>query len=351
MLPKAFNLAKNSSIRDIAARAGVSVASVSNVLNGKLEKVSAETARRIRELVKEFDYQPNMAARSLSMGKSQLVGLVLPLTVAEEQLIGLIGENPFYGEFFDGVESVLRVEGYDVILAGFRPEQNFSDWVRRRGLDGVILVGSYSHPMLDKLQSEGVAVILTDTEPELQHAFPNVGVDDAQGAYLATRHLVELGHRAIALAGGDTANSYVNACRENGYLKALAEAGLKADPALRYVNNVSLGGGMRIAQEILASPKRPDAVFCTADTLALGMMSVFQSGGLRVPEDCSVIGFDDLAIFRQLPPGLTTIRQDVVGKGAAAARLLLRQLSGENLGEMRLELPVSLVVRGSTGPR
>lgn len=351
MLFRAFYLAKNSSIRDIAARAGVSVATVSNVLNGKLEKVSIETARRIRELVKEFDYQPNLAARSLSMGKSKLVGLVLPLTVAEERHAGLIGENPLYGELFDGVESVFRVEGYDVIVAGFRPEQNVSDWVRRRGLDGVILVGSYSHPMLSKLQNQGVSVVLTDAEPELQHAFPNVGIDDAQGAYLATKHLIELGHRAIALARGDTATSYVNACRENGYLRALAEAGLKADPALRYVNTVSLGGGARIGQEILASPNRPDAVFCTADTLALGMMGVFQSGGLRVPEDCSVIGFDDLSIFRQLPPGLTTIRQDALGKGAAAARLLLGQLSGENLGELRLELPVSLVVRGSTGPR
>jgi len=343
-------LAKTHSIRDIAQLAGVSVASVSNVLNGKLDKVSAETAQRITALVKQLDYQPNMAARSLSMGKSQLVGLVLPVTVAEEQLIGLIGENPFYGEFFDGVEGVLRGQGYDVILAGFRPNQDFSDWVRRRGLDGVILLGSYSRPMLDKLEREGVPVILTDTEPELQDCFANVGIDDEAGAWLATRHLIGLGHRRIALAGGDTAHSYVNTCRERGYLRALAEAGLAADPRWRYINNVSMGGGMRIARQILASPDRPDAIFATADTLALALINVFQAEGLRVPGDLSVIGFDDLAIFRSLHPGLTTIRQDVVGKGAASANLLLRRLGGDALEGLRLELPLSLVVRDSTGP-
>lgn len=341
-------MAKANSIRDIARHAGVSVASVSNVLNGKLEKVSADTAQRIRDLVKELDYQPNMTARTLSSGKSRLIGLVFPVTIVDEKFITLIGENPFYGEFFDGVETILSPAGYDVIISGLRPDQDCSEWVRRRGLDGVIFLGSYSRPMLEKLESEGIAVILTDTDPELGNTFYSIGVDDALGARLAVECLVALGHRRIALAGSATENSYVNRRRRAGYLEALVAAGLEVDASLMFEDNVSFGGGGRVTEKLLNLDVRPTAVFAFADSMAMGIISAMGSAGFQVPRDLSVVGFDDLAIFRQIHPGLTTVRQDVMGKGSLAAQQLLRRLGGETGMEKQVTLPLSLVVRGST---
>lgn len=341
-------MAKANSIRDIARHAGVSVASVSNVLNGKLEKVSAETAQRIRDLVKELDYQPNLTARTLSSGKSRLIGLVFPVTIVDEKFITLIGENPFYGEFFDGVETVLSPAGYDVIISGLRPDQDCSEWVRRRGLDGVIFLGSYSKDMLEKLEAEGIAVILTDTDPELGEAFHSVGVDDALGARLAVECLVALGHRRIALAGSATENSHVNRSRRQGYLDALTAAGLPIDPELLFEDNVSFSGGLRMTERMLRLKNRPTAVFAFADSMAMGIISAMASAGYQVPRDLSVVGFDDLAIFRQIHPGLTTIRQDVVGKGSLAAQVLLDRLNGRPVTERRRVLPLTLVTRGST---
>jgi len=341
-------MAKTSSIRDIARHAGVSVASVSNVLNGKLEKVSAETARRIRDVARDLDYQPNLTARSLSSGKSRLVGLVFPVTIVDEKTIRLIGENPFYGEFFDGVEGVFNPLGYDLLIQGLRPDQDCSEWVRRRGLDGVIFLGSYSPSMLAKLEEEGISVLLIDTEPELENTFASVGIDDAEGARIACRHLIGLGHRRIALAGSGTTSSYVNRQRRDGYLAALAEAHIPVDPTLMFEHNVSFGGGARMAEDLLALPELPTAVFAFADSMALGIYNTLSSRGIRVPDQISIVGFDDLAIFRHLFPGLTTVRQDVLGKGVMAATQLLKHMEGEAGLPRKTLLPLTLVIRGST---
>lgn len=341
-------MAKKYSIRDIAHLAGVSVASVSNVLNGKMDRVSAETAKRIQDLFTKLDYQPNLTARSLSSGKSRLVGLVFPVTIHGEKAISLIGENPFYGEFFDGVENVLRNQNYDIILAGFRPEHDCSDWVRQRSLDGVIFLGSFSFSMLEGLERRGVPVVLTDSEPSYRSQFCSVGVDDEAGAFMATNHLISLGHRRIALAGGDTSSSFINASRENGYRRALESHGIGFDPDRIFRDTVSMGGGRRIAERMLASADRPSAVFAMADTLAIGIISVCLDRGLQIPRDLSVTGFDDLAIFRYLSPGLTTIRQDVTGKGSAAAERLLQRLNGDTPQPRYHPMPLSLVIRSST---
>src|SRR5262249_20696946 len=146
-----------------------------------------------------------------------------PITVAEEKEVNLIGENPFYGEFFDGVESVLRANQYDVILAGFRPNEDCSDWVRRRGLDGVILLGKFPGGLLEGMQLEGGAILMTATEEELRKRFSCVAIDDEAGAWIAARHLLDPGWRRIAIAGGDTQSSHVNRLREEGYKRALAD--------------------------------------------------------------------------------------------------------------------------------
>lgn len=336
------------SIKHIAERANVSTATVSYVLNNRMEKVSKKTAEKIRKIVEELDYQPDLTARALCSGKSKMVGLVLPLTVSDQQRISLIGENPFYGEFIDGVESFLSGLGYDVIISGYRQEQDCSDWVRRRGLDGVIFLGNFNKEVLLNLENLGVKVVVVDSDETYDDKFSTIFIDNEAGAYQATKYLISLGHTKIGLAGGGVSNSNINNSREAGYLRALEEAGLEYNEDFRYINNVSLSGGRRIAQTILFQEDRPTAIFAEADTLAVGIISVFVENSMEIPKDLSIVGFDDIALFKYLYPGLTTIRQNVNGKGAAAAELLLNSISNKNKEIKNICMPIELIIRNST---
>lgn len=340
---------KKTTIRDVAKHAGVSVASVSYVLNN-VNKVTAETKERILASIKELDYSPNLAAKSLSDGESKLIGVTLPITEQGDIPGTLLENNPFFGEFLSGIEYVTRSRGYDILISGIDTNTRYKDWIQRRWIEGLIMLGVYPRDILTDIKALNIPIVLTDAYGELAKSFHNVTVEDEVGAYSATMHLLSLGHRDIAIATGSIEHSPVNRFRYQGYVRALREAGLEPRPELFLEDSVSFSGGERIGARLLAAGLKASAVFATADIMALGIMKPLFEAGKKIPLDYSIIGFDNIKFSQYVMPGLTTINQDCIMKGRISAEMILEDLSSETLSTRSVTLQTQLIVRGTTAP-
>jgi DNA-binding LacI/PurR family transcriptional regulator len=321
---------------DVAARAGVSQATVSLVMSGNPRaRVAKETRARVRRVAEELGYRPNLVARGLVRRRSFAFGVVVPD----------LG-NPFFTDVVSGVERVAAEEGYAVLLCDAREitAARHLETLRSRLVDGVIIdpVGA------EALQAdEELNVVLID---ENAAGRPGVASAAAEAGRLAAEHLLGSGHRRIAFVGpaGDV---YGFRRRERGFVRALREAGVElVSERFRRVAP-TVAGGQAAMRALLALRERPTAVFCVNDLLALGALKVCLSSGVRVPEDLSLMGCDDVEMTRVVTPELTTVAIPAREMGARAARLLIRQVEGDaGSGRPARELPVRLVVRGSTGP-
>lgn len=331
-------------IRDVAKHAGVSVATVSNVLNN-INKASEETRQAVLQTIKELDYQPNLTARSLSTKKSNLIGVMIPLV---ERLS--ISTNPFYSEFVSGVEYSARQKGYDVLLTGLTKDQSCKEWVNKRNLDTIIFLGICNQPLLEELKSLHVPVVLTDTFVD-SNLFYKIEIDDEYGGYIATKHLIELGHRHIAMIVPEVRYSGVNLMRFKGYKKALAEANIPLNEKLIFSEGIetSWQGGYKLGEQILNSEEEITAVFAVADILAFGLMKYLKQMDKKIPEDYSIVGFDDLEFCNYASPGLTTVRQDIFSKGVAATEAAIGIIEEKDNNKCtKTVLPLELIIREST---
>lgn len=336
---------KKATIRDVAKYAGVSVASVSYALNG-VDKITAETKARILKAIEELDYKPNMTARCLSNGDSRLIGVTLPITEAGD-VPGVLLDNPFFGEFISGIEYTIRNKGYDILLSGVETNEQYKDWILQRKLDGIIMLGVYPKGIFEEITNIGVPVVLTDSYEDYTKGFHRVLIEDELGAYMAVSHLISKGHKDIAIATGNIKNSHINRLRYMGYQRALKEAGLPVKEELFYENFVSMDGGYQIGKKILSTDRKASAVFAVADVMAIGFMKAFQEAGKKIPEDISVVGFDGIKFGQYITPSLTTVKQDSVKKGMAAAQMLLDDLASGNRGNETVILKPELVMGGS----
>ncbi|GIU93507.1 MAG: LacI family transcriptional regulator [Acidimicrobiia bacterium] len=327
-------------IEDVARASGVSVATVSRALRG-LPNVSPATRRRVMEVASHMGYRPDPNAARLAAGKTATVGLcvtAIPIW--------------YTGQVSAGAEAVLTVAGYDLVLIVVADRQT-----RRRTLgeaaglakrvDGLLMVDIV--PTADErvgLQRAGLPwVMVGAADPST----PSVVVDNMGGAAQAARHLLELGHRRIGLISGGRA-AFENSTpreRRDGFVEALAEAGVRFDPRLERPGNFSALGGYEAMMALLESSDRPSAVFAMSDEMAIGAARAAAERGLKVPDDLSVVGFDDHELAFAF--GLTTIRQPATELGSEGARRLLGLLDG-GPGDGRIVLPTELVVRESTGP-
>ncbi len=314
------------------------VGTVSRVINGSAS-VSGATRRRVLDVVAELGYEPNATARALSTGRTRSVGVIAPFFT-----------RPSVIERLRGVAPMLAATGYQLVLFDVeRPDQSagvFRSVIGR--VDGLLSI-SLAPPKADvrRLAAAGIPVVLID---HAHDALPTVTVDDVEGGRLATSHLLELGHRRIAFAG-DTLDGVHGASassrRRVGYQQALDGAGVPVRPDL-----VGLRPHGRDASAIagrlleLASP--PTAIFAASDLQALAMIDALAALGARVPEDLSVVGFDDVELARYA--GLTTVAQPLEDSGTRGAELLLSALEGEDVLQARQHLPLELVVRGTTAP-
>jgi LacI family transcriptional regulator, xylobiose transport system transcriptional regulator len=330
-------------ISKIAQAAGVSVPTVSKVLNGRAD-VAPATRAKVEALIDEHQYRRRRRSKtSNGSNGSKMIDLVF------HEL-----EGPWAVEIIRGVERVAREERLTVVLsecgAALTPRQEWLEGVLSRKPDGVILVFSDLDPTQRRqLQSRNIPCVVIDATGEPTSELPAIGSQNWSGGFAATRHLVELGHRRIGVIGGPP-RVWCSRARVDGYRAVLEGADIEVDPALIRYGDFHVESGYEKGLELLALRNRPTAVFAGSDLQALGLYRASRELGLRIPEDLSVVGYDDLPVARWIGPMLTTIRQPLIDMADQATRLVLSLARGEHPPSTRIDLATSLVVRGSTAP-
>ena len=331
-------------LKDIAGAAGVSIMTVSNVINGKHDRVSTETVERVRRIVAELGYVPNGSARSLAANSSRLIGLLVPaesevsLTISPHN-IAIIGQ----------IERRLRQRGYHLLLRGVSDTAEIGEALRSWSLDGALLLGFLDEEVgrLRRRVTGSTPVLAIDSYSD-NPLTTGVRTDDFTGAHLATSHLLSLGHRRIVFAAPSFTDVGVVHERFLGFRAALRDAGASPEDCPTETVDTTHDDGVGLGRRLLASHPEATAVFATADILAIGIIEGMRDAGVPVPERVSVVGFDDLDISAYITPKLTTVAQDLVGKATHAVdRLLDVAEGGGNLTDP-LVLDVRLVVRNST---
>jgi LacI family transcriptional regulator len=329
--------ARAVTITDIAAEAGVSVPTVSRVLNGRSD-VAPRTRERVEQLLRDHGYQRR---GSRPPARARLVDLVF------NDL-----DSPWAVEIIRGVEEGAHAEGVGtVVTAIHRRASAAREWLENlsmRASDGAILVTTDLDPALHtELRTLQVPAVVIDPAGVPSLEVPTIGATNWAGGVSATEHLTGLGHRRIGFVGGTPA-LWCSRARLDGYRAGLQAAGLAVDPALVVDGDFGYESGSRGADALLSLADPPTAVFAANDQMALGVYEAVRRRGLRVPEDVSVIGFDDLPESRWSSPPLTTVHQPLAEMGLLAARTVLRLVNGERIESPRVELATSLVVRDST---
>lgn len=329
-----------ATIHDVALAAGVSKTTVSRYLNNRIDLPSS-TARRIDAAIAALQYRPNLLAKRLSTGRTEAISLVTPE----------IG-NPFFAELAAAVEDAAEQRGYAVFMSSTRGDrareaaalQRLND----RHVDGLILMTSQPDDgtLARLIEGHDNVVLLDEDIPGA--TVPRVVVENAHGAYLATRHLIAAGHRAIAHVSGPEQLFSVRE-RYAGFARAMAEAGLPVRPGHVVCGAYSRDFGRQAVRRLLDAPERPTAVFAASDYVAIGVMEGLKAAGLVVPADMSLVGFDDMPFAEMIEPGLTTIRQPVAELGRTALHALLALLDKQAPPSLT-RLSVSLVERQSVAP-
>jgi DNA-binding LacI/PurR family transcriptional regulator len=329
---------RTPTIRDVARHAGVSVATVSRVLN-EVPVVRTEVRDRVRRSIGELGYRPSSTARSLSLGRSQALGVVAPFLT-----------SPSVVERLRGVVQRVSERGYDLMLFGVEtPEQRLDAFGRLAGLahvDGLLVISLPMHDdELDAVRRGELPVVTLDVA---HPGIPHVAIDDVRGGELATEHLLAKGHRRIGFVGDLPSSPFgftSSERRRAGYRAALSRAGLRPDAALERFGPHDRDAARALGESLLAGPDRPSAVFAASDTQAAGVLEAARALGLGVPDDVAVMGFDDIEVAALL--GLTTVRQPLRQSGARATDLLLAALERRPVPDDALD-PLAVIERRTT---
>ena len=311
-----------TTINDIAKYAGVSNRTISAVLNNRngTVRVSQTTKERVLEAAKKLNYTPNTLAQGLRTGQSFLVGVIIAQIT-----------NSFIPEVLQGIENVLTVNNYSMILSTYHNDQELKAKIgimEQKKVDGIVVFPGTNRQMLEEcdslINSRPTVFIGRDAD---QYNLPCVYTDGVKVGKIATEYLLSLGHRCIAFLAG--------ACpeRERGYKAALAEAGLLFEPDLFIPNCVDFDCGKRAFETIRTKPTRPTAVISYSDNVAAGFIAAAAENGVKVPDEISVIGIDDLPIAQMLTPALTTISQPKSEQGSKATEMLMQMIKGDNLSK------------------
>lgn len=334
---------KKTSIYDIAKKVNVSAATVSYVLNGKTKKVSLETRKKVFQAMDELGYTRNHAAFSLSTGKSHLIGLTLPYSSPSVAFL----YNPFYAEFLGFFEETLKQKGYDVIIGSTIDDREFERWYKSRVLDGVMVLGNLGKKAESMLKRINAPVVLADVYEDYDAPFANIRFDDEKAEYLATIHLISIGHKKIGYLGGpDT--SIVNHKRFCGYEKALIECDYEIPKDCIFHTNTTLEGGYEMGDRIKKQLDKMSAIVVDADIVAIGLIRRLLELGVKLPEELSIVGFDDIQPAQYIFPPLTTVHQDIKEKATLAANAILEAISSLNKRKVTYVIEPSLVIRSST---
>lgn len=331
-----------ATLKDVAQLAGVSTATVSYALSGK-RTISEETKRRIQAAIAELDYVPDLNARGLSMRDSKLIGVVVPQTEPGERLMF---QNSFYSEVLGSIEYYARQQGYHILISATDANESYLTLAKKRNLDGIIVIGMYPNDFYQQMKKTQIPIVLIDSYCN-DHYYHNIRIDDAYGSYLATRYMLENGHRDIAFFSGQLKENGVMKKRLLGYQQALEEFEVPYQKEYVFEGQIDYNSGIALSKQLMESELPATGIVAAADILAIGAIKGLFEAGKRVPEEYSIIGFDDAEISQYMTPGLTTIRQQISMKGQKAVELLLKHIQDPTLPKQEEILPLQLVVRGS----
>lgn len=326
-----------ANIQQVAKYAGVSVATVSRVLNGQ-NTVSSKTKLKVEEAIKELNYEPSMLGRNLRNSESRIVLILIP-TIS----------NPFYLEIIKGIENIAISHNYNILLCetDSNPEKEniYFDLVRKKMADGIISMDPAVNVETLKQLAEKYAIIQC-SEYGGGIGIPYVTIDNEEASYRAVKHLLQIGHTKIALMNTDEKFLYARE-RKMGYERALKEHGIEMNNNyIFYTKDLGFENGQQAMKKILMLKERPTAVFAVSDLLAIGALKEINASGFNVPGDMAVVGFDKIDFSNMTNPTLTTVAQPMYKMGTTAAKMLIEKIQGNKVDSVVLDF--ELVIREST---
>jgi LacI family transcriptional regulator len=330
-----------TNIRDVAKAAGVSVATVSKVLNG-YTTVNVKTKEKVLQIVKDMRFHPNSAARSLVGRRSMTIGIFLTTDLA----------HPFFTQILGGMELSLKSKGYDLIYLAqlsWNKEYSFVRHCQSRNVEGVVVFG-FQHDNMNfgELIESGIPSVFIDLDVKEGRA-GYISSDNLSAARHTVQYLTGLGHRRISFLSG-IMDTYVGRLRLEGYLAGLDNADIPYREDYVAEGDFTKETGYVAMQKLLSLGECPTAVICCSDLSAVGAMEAIQDAGLAIPEDISVVGFDDIEIASYVRPALTTVRQDMRTIGQMTIELLDELINNEQLAPPEVIVPTELIIRDSCGP-
>ena len=332
---------KMITIKEIAKALDVSTTTVSNVIHGKTKEVSPDTIQKVQKFLEEVEYVPNISARNLAQNESKIIGVVLKSR--PDRYISLL-QDPFVCEIISGMERAIRGAGYFMMVYMSDDIAEIISYISTWNVDGLILFCMLDDDGQRVTEKYRKPVVFMDTyADDMLKTYVNIGLDDRQGAYDAVKYLIECGHRKIGFLTDNRTG--VDLERFRGYRAALKEAGIEYSDRNFLMLHTEAGEVERSLEKIVRKAENYTAVFCCSDLFAIQLMNALCDQGIRVPEDISVVGFDDNLYAKLHRPALTTVHQDAEHRGRRAAEILIDLLKGKKLDKNQIMMKPHLVIR------
>lgn len=329
-------------LQQIADEAGVSRMTVSNVINEKFDKVSSQKVELIQSIIEKYHYVPNLSARSLAKHKSKMIAILINAYILEYNVFA----DPYISKLFGEIETEIRAIGFYTIVQTVDNIKDAATLLRNWNVDGAVFLTSQHEKDMDFLYNQDICpMVFLDSYSKKYHDFLSVNIDDYKGGYIATKYLLTNGHRKIAFAGCYIEENDVVLLRYRGYVDALKEFGIPESDALLINTFTRYEDGLVIGRDIANHKYDITAVFASSDHLALGIIKGCSKNGFVVPNDLSVIGFDNLDLCTLSTPELTTISQNVHDKAVAAVQLLLGAIEEKEIENRNIICDVELTIR------
>lgn len=327
-----------ASIKDVAKEAGVSIATVSRVLN-KIDVVNEETKKKVLAAIAKLSYRPNIVARSLKTQRTSTIGIIIPDISSQ-----------FYPEVVRGAEDVANIYDYNIMLCNtdnvLEKEKEYLKVLREKMVDGVIYMStSLEEETIDLIKELQIPTVLVETIDK-RNEFPSVSINNEKAAYDAVEYLIKKGNKNIAYIGSQKDSTNASAVRYYGYKSALSDNNIELDENLLYFSGLKTKHGYEGTMAILKKAKF-DAIFCSSDEIAMGSINALRESGIRVPEDVDVIGFDDIYSASIFYPKLTTVIQPMYDMGSVGMRMLIKIINKKELSQLHYVLPYQIIQRDS----